>query len=202
MSLLVNQSYANPSRPLWASVDASGGGVGPTGPAGPTGPTGATGPTGGGGNVLSQTLLFQTPSNGGGPAFTFSWTDRPFNTGSPALDLSGNSTVISGLSLNLSNSEITVPTGTYVYSGFASTTMTVAQARLAFITPSRTTVPGATTGTDDRTFPCPFQGTLTGPAVFTVQTNGQVSRGNDEDFGINGGFGDNIFAAITLTKIA
>ena len=55
MSLLVNQSYANPSQQLWASYGGGGGGsTGPTGPIGPTGPsgggtggtTGATGPTG------------------------------------------------------------------------------------------------------------------------------------------------------------
>lgn len=56
MSLLVNQSYANPSRQLWASFGGGGGSTGPTGPIGPTGPSGGgtggtTGPTGAGGTT-------------------------------------------------------------------------------------------------------------------------------------------------------
>ena len=54
MSLLINESYANPTTSLWAPIGSGGGGsTGPTGPTGPsgggggtTGPTGAPGSTG------------------------------------------------------------------------------------------------------------------------------------------------------------
>lgn len=45
MSLIPNQSFVNPTTPLWATTGS--GGSGPTGPTGPAGgPTGATGPQG------------------------------------------------------------------------------------------------------------------------------------------------------------
>ena len=205
MSLLANQSYANPSRPLWAPFGSSGGGsTGPTGPSGSTGATGATGPSGGGGgSVRSQTLLFQVGSlvNGGGPATPFDWTDRPLNLGNPALDGSGNSQVISGMSLNLSNSQITLPSGTYTYSGTASLDMTVGQACVNILSPSTSKQYGCVSSTDSRTFVCPFQGSLTGPCVFTVQTNGQTTFGTDRDLGTAAGFDSNVYCAITVNKI-
>jgi hypothetical protein len=181
MSLLGSQVYANPTTPLWASAGS-----------------------GGGSSVLSQTLLFYTASltNGGGPASTSNWTDRPLNAGVPALDGSGNSLVISGLSLNLSNSQVTLPAGTFTYNGGASLDMIVGQAQINVISPTASVQPGLISSADARTFVCPYQGTLTGPCVFTIQTQGQVTTSSDRDLGTAGGFGSNVFCSIQLNKIA
>jgi len=181
MSLLGTQVYGNPSTPLWASAGS-----------------------GGGSSVLSQTLKFQVASltNGGGPASTSSWTDRPLNLGVPALDGSGNSTVISGMSLNLSNSQVTLPAGTFTYVGGASLDMIVGQAQINIISPTASTQPGCISSADARTFVCPFQGTLTGPCVFTIQTQGQVTTSTNRDLGTAAGFGPEVYCAITINKIA
>ena len=72
MSLVPNQSFVNPTTPLWASAGAGGGATGPTGPAGgPTGPTGPSGPTGPAGVSV------------GGEASNVNWS---WSSGSPPAD--------------------------------------------------------------------------------------------------------------------
>jgi len=135
MSLLPVQAYANLSTPLWASADISGG-AGPTGPTGPagTGATGPTGPAGAGGSFVTQIFQYEVPSgsNGGTAPGTGTFYARPFNTGYPALDPSGNSTVIAGLSLDTPSTStiFTFPAGTFAISGELGGLMTVEKARL------------------------------------------------------------------------
>lgn len=78
MSLLGNQSYANPTTPLWVPAGTGGGGstgpTGPTGPAaGPTGPTGPQGPTG------------PVGVNPGGEAYNVNWLYSGSTTPTPPL---------------------------------------------------------------------------------------------------------------------
>ena len=202
MSLLGSQVFANPSTPLWAS--ASGGGGGPTGPTGPIGPTGPSG-GGTGTSILSQTLQYTVPaSNDGatGPQSTGVFLTRPLNEGIPALDGSGNSTVISGLGVNLSTYDITCPTGTYQFSGYACETMTSGQMILQFSSPGSNAITGPTVGADNRTYACPVQGSFNGPATFQIQTYGEQSIGDGRDWGTGNVIGPSTFVALTLTKIA
>lgn len=206
MSLLGSQVFANPGQPLWAPY-GSGGSTGPTGPAGPTGTIGPTGPTGGGGgsSVLSQTLQYTVPASTDGATGAQSvgvFLTRPLNEGIPALDGSGNSTVISGLGVNLSTYDITVPSGTYVFNGYACETMTSGQMILQFRSPGSNVITGPTVGADNRTYACPVQGSFDGPAVFNIKTYGEVSIGDGRDWGTGNTLGPSTFVALTLNKIA
>ena len=180
MSLLGSQVFANPTTPLWA----------------------AAGSGGGGSQVLSQTFTYTVPTStdGGGPKATSAFLVRNLTGGIPALDGSGNSSVIPGLNLNLSNYTITAPAGTYVFNGYACETMISGQARLNFGGSNQ--IVGPTVGTDNRTYACPVQGSFVGPATFTLESYGEVSIGDARDWGTGNAISPSTFAALTLTKIA
>lgn len=204
MSLLGTQVFANPTTPIWAAVGTGGGATGPTGPAGSTGATGPAGPTGGGGGTIAiQTLTYQVPllSNGGGPVTGSLWYTRPLNTGSPALSGS-NSTTISGMSLNLSNAEITLPSGSFYVNGSVGGEMIVNQGRIYVSSGPGAPyyILGTVEGADSRTSYSVIQGAIVGPAVCEVQFAGLVSNGDDRDWGSRGDFDSNVYTTFSFTK--
>lgn len=205
MSLLPVQAYANANTPLWASADISGGG--PTGPTGPAGATGATGPAGAGGSFVTQIFQYEVPSgsNGGTAPGTGTFYARPFNTGYPALDITGNSSVIAGLSLDVGTTStiFTFPAGTFAISGELGGLMTVEKARLYDSASSNVLALGTSVGDDNRTNYSSFYTiqTFASPTTVEAQFAGFSSVGT-QDWGQGTGFGDNeVFSRLVVTRL-
>jgi len=108
------------------------------------------------------------------------------------------------MSVNLSNYQITLPSGTFYVNGSVGGEMIVNQGQLYVSsgTGSPYSIYGTVEGADSRTSYSVIQGNVIGPAVCEVQFAGLVSNGDDRDWGSAGGFTSNVYLTTTFTKIA
>jgi len=169
-----------------------------TGPTGPTGPTGSTGPTGPG----AQIAVFadqKTSGTNGGTFTSGAWQTRTLNT-----------TVYNGItSASLSSNQISLPAGTYNVIAFAPVGDTVQnhQARLQNITDTATTLTGTSIAAFDASSAIPINQsvvmgvfTIAGTKTFELQHQCALTKTTD-GFGVAAGFGTEVYAQITITKI-
>ena len=133
----------------------------------------------------------------GAPAQTFN--TRPINTAFPPLS-GNNSTTITGMSLNPSTFQITVPSGIYDVTGYVGGLMTIEQARL--LGNSGVVLLGSTVGEDNRNAFSQLQGRISGPDNLFVQFAG-LTRGSAQDWGQSAGFPTSeVYLSISFTKLA
>lgn len=162
---------------------------------GPTGPTGATGP-----GAQVATFADQKTSGTNGGTFTSgAWQTRTLNT-----------TVYNGItSASLSSNQISLPAGTYNVIAFAPVGDTVQnhQARLQNITDTATTLTGTSMAALDISSAVPINQsvvmgvfTIAGTKTFELQHQCTLTKTTD-GFGLAAGFGTEVYAQITITKI-
>jgi hypothetical protein len=210
MSALSRQSLANETQSLWEPFGAGGGGsTGPTGPTGSTGPTGPTGPAGKGGGIPpTQIITYQVPSGtqGGAAPSGGVFHPRPLNTGIPALDGTGNSPVIAGLSLDVLSTStiITFPVGTYHIRADVGGVMLLIQARLWDVVGAKTLALGMTAGDDGRTTYSTIEQDLTFAAPTDVQVQFYGDQAvNIDDWGQPSSTGeDEVYVRVVITQLA
>jgi hypothetical protein len=117
MSLLANESYANPATPLWLSANT----VLPAGATGATGPTGAQGPAGQSSGVV---YYFTNVPSGTSPYLTM--TDNFNLIAGSSIAVSANQTIAEFLSGSVGSSIVTsIPDGTWDFRFYAETNGTV-----------------------------------------------------------------------------
>ena len=122
MSLLANESYANPATPLWLSATTPL----PPGPTGPTGPTGAPGVDGQSSGVV---YYFTNVPSGTSPYLTM--TDSFSLIAGSSIVVSANGVIAEFLSGVVGGTYSSIPDGTWDFRFYAQTNGTTA-AGIAF----------------------------------------------------------------------
>jgi hypothetical protein len=139
-------------------------------------------------------------TNGGTATGVNTWITRPINTGVPAL-VANASTTISGMSLNPTTFEITVPAGVFDVWGYVGGIMNTQQGRLWSSTSALTLCLGCSAGANIRNAYSHFQGRITGPDTVVVQFNGLTSAGT-QDWGQASGLGMEVYLSVKFTRVA
>ena len=178
MSLLITESYANSTTPLWAPASI--------------------------GNLPSQVFQYALPSGtpGGVAPNPLVYYTRPINQGIPALDVDGYSIGIPGC--RLLNNEIILPPGTYFITANVVGLMLTQKARIFDVTNNVVLAIGMSVGAETRN----NESSVSCEVTFTETTTIAIQFCGSDNFGGNAqcwgqpcSFGDDeVYLQCYLTK--